>query len=394
MKIGVDATVLARRHKTGVDYYTRGLLRGALPHLTADDIDLCYFGNPGADLGVHGRRVRPRPIPWFSPRLYRALLKRAVPPPFDWLARTHADVWLFPDFVRPPLRRAAPSVVVVYDLSFELVPQFVARGNRDYLRRGVRTALQRATHVLTISASVAQEIVRHYGVSADRLTVAPPGVDLERFRPRSAADCAAVTERLGIDRPYVLFQGTLEPRKNIVGLVEAFERLPIALRRDHALVLAGRPGWLDAGIQARIARAQQAGCAVVTPGYVAEADLPALYSGARLFVYPSHYEGFGMPVLEAMACGTPVVTSRAAALLEVSGDAALHVEATDADALSAGMQDLLLDASRRDTLRQRGRSRAEHFRWETSGRVLASLLTQLATNATPATSRARSPGAQ
>lgn len=377
MKIGVDASVLARRHKTGVDYYTRGVLRAALPHLGADELDLCYFGRRGTDLGVSGPHVRARAIAWMPPRLYRALMKRAVPPPFDLLARTRADVWLFPDFVRLPLWRVAPTVVVVYDLSFERTPQFVARGNRDYLRRCVRDSMRRASHVLTISTCIAREIATHYSVSEERLTVAPPGVDVDFFRPRPPHEIAEVTRRLGIASPYLLFQGTLEPRKNVDGLVDAFVRLPAAARRGLALVLAGRPGWLDHDIQAAIARARQAGCVIVTPGYVPEADLPALYSGARLFVYPSHYEGFGMPVLEAMACGTPVVTSTAAALLELCAGTALHVDASQPDAIATAMHDLLGDAARRDDFGHRGRARAGHFQWDASGRTLAAILTRL-----------------
>lgn len=377
MKVAVEASALARRHKTGVDYYTRGLLRALVAEMPDAEFELLHFGLSGADLGVSGDNVRSRSVP-MHPRLYRALVKRFVPPPLDLLARTRADVFLFTDFVCFPLRRRARQLVVVYDLSFVLHPEFVARGNREYLAKGVRRSVAIADRVVTISEAVRDEIVAHYGVEPRRLAVARPGVDAGFFCPRPDHEVETVRRAHGIALPYVLFQGTLEPRKNLDGLLDAWELLPEPLRQRHALVLSGGKGWLDAALLRRVEALERRGLPIVRTGYVPETELPALYTGASAFVFPSHYEGFGMPVLEAMACGTPVVASHVASILEVAGDAALLVDPRAPQSIAAALETLLSDAALAARLGARGGARALDFGWERSGRVVAEVLRELA----------------
>jgi glycosyltransferase involved in cell wall biosynthesis len=377
VKVAVEASVLARRRKTGVDYYTRGLLRALVDEMRDAEFALLHFGRPGADLGVAGRNVRTRAVP-MHPRLYRALVKRFVPPPLDVIARTRAHVYLFTDFVCFPLRHPARRLVIVYDLSFVLHPEFVARGNRTYLAKGVRRSVEVADRVITISETVRDEIVAHYGVEPHRLAVAPPGVDAGFFSRRPDDEVERVRRAHGIERPYVLFQGTLEPRKNLDGLLDAWELLPEPLRREHALVLSGGKGWLDRPLLRRVETLGRRGLPIVRTGWIPEADLPALYTGARAFVFPSHYEGFGMPVLEAMACGTPVIASRVASIPEVVGDAGLLIDPRAPESITAALETLLFDSALVERLRARARARARDFEWQRTGRLVAGVLRELA----------------
>ena len=377
MRIAIEASVLARPAHTGVAIYTQQLLRATWPHLATHEIVLCSLGRtpPPID-GLRARRIG---LPWIPPRLFRACMAAHCPlPPFDRLLGLDADVFFFPDFVAWPLRRDARAIAVVYDLSFLRVPQWVSRGNRLYLRRGVQRSLQRATHVLTISNSVRAEILARSDRSPHTTSVITPGVDRAVFRPLGAESASEVQKKYGIDRPFILFLGTLEPRKNITGLIAAYGELPATLQRDYALVLAGGRGWLDAGIHAHVARARAAGAHIVTPGSIASPDVPGLLNAAKVFAYPSHYEGFGMPVLEAMACGVPVVTSDDPALVELTGPAALHADPRSPEKIAAALTEVLTRPERAAELARAGLARAADFEWNSRGRDLADLLLRLA----------------
>ncbi len=260
-----------------------------------------------------------------------------------------------------PLAAACPTVITVHDLSFLRFPGAFRPLNRTYLRLMTVAATRRAAAVIAVSESTRQDVIRLCGVPAANVVTVPNGVT-DEFCPAEPEAVEEFRQRHGLPSRYVLFLGTLEPRKNLVRLVDAYalwrrrERLPIKL------VIAGGKGWYYEQIFARV---QERGLAedVIFPGFVPASELPWWYRAAECFIYPSVYEGFGLPVLEAMACGTPTITSTTSSLPEVAGDAALLVDAEDTAGLADALAHVLGDPILAQDLKQRGMRRAAAFSW-------------------------------
>jgi len=273
------------------------------------------------------------------------------------LRRIGADLVHGPVFV-VPLLAPCPAVVTIHDLSFIRFPHLFRPANRLYLTTLTWLSARRARRLIAVSEHAAAESVRLLGISRERIDVVYHGVD-PAFRPLPADEVAAFRQRWGLPERFLLFVGTLEPRKNLVRLVEAFSRV----RDDRVgLVLAGGKGWLYDELFAKVEALGLSG-QVIFPGYVMGEELPLWYNAATLLAYPSVYEGFGLPVLEAQACGTPVLTSNLSSLPEAAGDAAVMVDPYDVEALVAGLNRLLMDRSLRDELRVRGLAHAGQFTW-------------------------------
>lgn len=262
-----------------------------------------------------------------------------------------------------PMSFNGPTIVTVHDLSFHLYPEMHPKERIRYMDHYFYSRLDRATHYITISEAIKQEMVKHLNLPAEKISVTPLGVD-DHFAPISTALLINTLPKYGL-RPgfYILYVGTLEPRKNIANLLRAYANLPGRLRGQYPLVLAGGMGWLMEGLDAEIAKLSIQSTTIKT-GYIPREDLPSLYSGAAVFVYPSLYEGFGLPPLEAMASGTPVITSNVSSLLEVVGDAGIQVPPEDVKCLSGEIESLLGDDHRRNLLIQKGLERAKQFTWE------------------------------
>ena len=265
-----------------------------------------------------------------------------------------------PNFFLPPF--AGRTVTTVHDLSHHIYPEFHPPARIDYMRRMLPGSLARASHVITVSESARQDLISHFGHAPERITAIPLGAN-PAFRPHSAAELAPVLARLGLQaQGYSLYVGTIEPRKNLDRLLDAYESLPAPLRTRYPLVMAGSTGWRSEHTHQRMARAASAGWLHYLR-YIPQADLPALYAGARVFAYPSLYEGFGLPVLEAMACGVPVLTSTSSSLPEVAGNAALLIAPEDTDALRAALARALQDSAWRRQASAAGLARAASFSW-------------------------------
>ncbi|TAK30220.1 MAG: glycosyltransferase family 1 protein [Chloroflexota bacterium] len=280
------------------------------------------------------------------------------------------DVLHSPDFVLPPSRRAR-SVVTVHDLSFLLYPECAEASLVAFLRKAVPESLARADLILADSASTRQDLERLIGVPAEKVEVVYGGVE-ERFRPvtdQSRLD--EVGRKHDLPSSYILTVCTLEPRKNLSALLEAYFLLLEKVDPRPALLIAGARGWRYNSLLERCSDPRGRGL-VKLLGYVDDADLPALLSRAELFVYPSLYEGFGLPPLEAMACGIPVVCSNSSSLPEVVGEAGLMVDPHDIEALAAAMERALTDQELRGRMAQAGLERAQAFTWENAARALLS----------------------
>jgi len=265
-----------------------------------------------------------------------------------------------------PLATTCPFVVTVYDLSFLHYPDTFRPWNRWYLSRFTALSARRARRVIAISESTKRDVVHLLGVPEDRVDVIYCGVD-DVFRPLPAAQVARFRRERALPDRFILFLGTLEPRKNVQTLVRAYSQWQKADPEVPKLVVAGGKGWYYDQIFADVERFGLAGD-VMFPGYVAQDELPVWYNAADLFVYPSRFEGFGLPVLEAMACGTPVVTTYSASLPEVAGDAAILVSPDDEAQLIEAMRRVLSDSALRQEMIDRGQAHAATFSWEQAAR--------------------------
>ena len=265
-----------------------------------------------------------------------------------------------PNYVALPFD--GPLVVTVHDLSFVRHPESHPKERLDHLARYLPATLERATHVITDSETVRREAIAHFGLDPARVTAIHLGVS-PSFAPRTPQQTHATLAKHGLEhRRYVLSVGTLEPRKNLAAAIRAWAALPEATRAGLPLVIAGMKGWLSDALEKLITQLEAQGV-IRFLGFVPQDDLPLLYAGALAFVYPSRYEGFGLPVVEAMASGVPVITSDASCLPEVAGDAALLVAPDDDAALGQALARMLQDTSLRTDLAARGRARAARFTW-------------------------------
>lgn len=310
----------------------------------------------------------------FSPLLYR-LLTNFIPLPYRIFHGNWADVTHFFNYIVPPDVHGK-TVVTVHDMVLHAYPETMRTRTRFLLQTGLKRSMRRADAIVTDSEFSRAEIAKYYPQFADKVRVVPCGVDTRRFAPAAPEEIARVRRRYHLPEQYFLYLGTLEPRKNLVRLIEAYG----LLREQHPdappLVLAGGKGWQHEPIFAASAKKNVRGY-VLFPSYIPAADMAALYSGALAFVFPSLYEGFGMPPLEAMACGTPVLTANAASLPEAVGDAALLCNPRKTEAIAKGMALLLTDDTLRERLRQRGFRRAKQMSWDAAAERLYEVYLEL-----------------
>jgi glycosyltransferase involved in cell wall biosynthesis len=311
---------------------------------------------------------------WLTILWYRANL----PLPADWLSGP-VDVYHCPDFVLPPLRHAR-GILTVHDLAFLMRPDCADAHLRAFLEEVVPRSVRRADFIIADSENTRNDLVVLLGVRPTSIAVVPGGVE-ERFKPvTDAAVLQKARRQLGVgDAPFVLAIGVLEPRKNLNRLMDAFLLLKQreAIPKDLKLVLAGGKGWLYDDIFEHH-DASPVRDDILLPGFVADEALPAIYSAAAVLAFPSLYEGFGLPILEAMACGTPVVASRASCLPEVAEGAALLVDPTNVEALTAALELALVDTDLRAGLVAKGRQRASEYSWRSAAERLLAVYQKVA----------------
>ena len=372
MLIGIDASRATSSAPTGTETYSRELIRALLALdcqnryrlYTRDQVARDFFSSsPNVEI-----RAMPFPRLWTHLRLSFEMLTR---PP---------DVLLVPAHVLPPIHPRR-SIVTVHDLGHLHFPEAHPTIQRVYHTWATRWNARACSHILADSEATRDDLVRFCNVAPEKISVVYPSYDARLYQPvRDPTRLEATRARFRVDRDYILTIGTIHPRKNYARLIEAFGKLETAKRpagiRDLRLVIVGKRGWLYKDIFA-LAERLNLQSLISFLDYVPADDLPALISGARLFAFPSLHEGFGLPVLEAQACGVPVVTSMTSSLPEAAGDGALFVDPCDVDALAAAMQRLLDDDALRSKIVANGFRNIQRFSWEQGARQVLGVINGL-----------------
>ncbi len=370
MKIGFDISALSLP-RSGVGQYQVNLLKALLSADKENEYLLYGFNFRNRERFKQLRFGAVRFELKISPVPQRLITGWWLSFPFPSLERVvgECDLYHVSELAIPPVKKAK-RVAFVHDLTTFLYPQYHVRSNRFLHNRRFKH-LNSVDAILTNSEYTKKDITEHLGINPEKIHVTYLGAD-SAFRPMPKQEMKHLLEPFKLNKPYILFVGTLEPRKNIKNLIRAFNRLKLKRKIPHQLVLAGQDGWLCDEIYQEINNSP-ARADILRLGYVSDEDVPKLMNGADCFVYPSYYEGFGLPVLEAMQCGTPVITSNRSSLPEVGGEACFYIEPESIESISEALYKVLSQDSLRKTMRVSGIEQAKLFSWEKCAEVTLSV---------------------
>jgi glycosyltransferase involved in cell wall biosynthesis len=374
-KILVEGTALYER-KSGIGNYTKNLIEFSAKQNKRKTFVIFSF------LFFH-KRPLPRPflniknikyqyIRYFPGKLYAFLLNNNIAPNIGRLLNSKKSVYIFPNFIKWPIGNRNKSISFIYDLSFVQFPEYADPKTYDFLKSNINQTIDESNRIITISYSSKRQIEKYNKNAKGKIDVVNPAIDHGTFNRKSKYEIDKVLKKYGIKNKYILFIGNIEPRKNITGILDSYSSLKEIIKSEYGLVLAGGGGWQNDKIEIKLK--DMSNLNIVCPGYIDEEDMPALYSGASLFIFPSHYEGWGMPVLEAMACGVPVVTSNNSSLPEVAGDAAIMVDADDTKKITSSMELVLRNNKLKKEMIIKGYSQAKKFSWEKSAKLFNNII--------------------
>lgn len=355
MKIGVDARNLMGQ-RTGVGRYLINLLRHFADSPQSHDFYL--FSNSVIENlslpGLHHRTVKGPNLFW----------KQVILPYEQW--KNKCDVLFIPTY-STPIFNPIKTVVTIHDLIFLLYPEWATRNQRNRFSTIVKHSACRADCVIAVSESTRADILKYTGVKNDKVEVVYEGVD-EQFRVLNTIDEASFLNRYNLDKPFILFVGSIHPRRNVQRVIESFVQLKVEKKIDHQLVLIGLKQQLDPSIS-HLIHERNIDQSISMLGFVPDEDLVKFYNLADIFIYPSLYEGFGLPVLEAMACGTPVITSNTSSLPEVAGDAAVLIDPSNQSQMVDAIQNIVENRAWAEELKERGLERCKKFSWKSAAKT-------------------------
>lgn len=368
MIIGIDASRAVEGERTGTEAYSLFLIRSLIPLALEGDhrIRLYFNSRPADDLFPKSQHVERVELPfarlWTHVRLARELWRQ---PP---------DVFFTPAHVIP-YTYLRPSVATIHDLGFYHFPETHPRRQTVYLRWSTSHNGRRAQRIIADSTATKNDLVKFCNIPPANVEVVYPGVDPDLRPVTDAQRLVEVTDRYGITSPYILFIGTLHPRKNLQRLVDSYADSGV----QHQLILAGKSGWLVEPIMERLQNLEpRIRERIHLPGYIAPEDKDALISAADVLLFPSLYEGFGFPLLEGNACGTPVLGANASSIPEIANGAALLVDPLNTEDIAEGMRRILSDKALRDRLVENGLSNIRRFRWEATAQKTLAVLEHVA----------------
>ena len=368
MRIVIDIQSVIGQ-KTGVGKYTEGLVKGLSRLPDSHRFILFYFNFhsrfKGLELSVKNFTNKGVKLPG---RLFSFLWKKGCSFKFDRLSG-EADLFHFPNFISRPVK-SGKTVVTIHDLAFRRFPQYIEKKNLAFLNDNLPGTLARADKIIAVSRFTKDELLKFFPVPEKKIKVIHEGIDRSFRQINDHLQLAKVREKYKLPEKFLLWVGTLEPRKNIFGLLEAFAIFKARDKTNCKLVMAGKRGW---NYQGFFEKAQNLSLSddVLLTEYVADEDLPFIYNLAEVFIFPSFYEGFGLPSLEAMACGLPVITTPA--LGEVVEEAALIVSPYEASEMARGMAEVLENTDLKASLIQKGLKQIEKFSWSKAASQTLSL---------------------
>ncbi|MGN1089600.1 MAG: glycosyltransferase family 4 protein [Huintestinicola sp.] len=379
MKIAVNIQPMLHSGKSGIGFYEQELLKAFFDTDGEDSFLLQYFdpknkqGDPAARFGR--KNVVSEPCKWFSATLYQ-LIWTLLPIPYRLFFKSRPDVTMFFNYYLPPFA-GGKKLLVVYDTVVKDYPETMSSKTRTMLNLTLKRSIKRADKIITISEFSKQQIVKHYNVDPEDIVIIPCAADEKKFFPMDDRDAVRqqVCPKYDIKGKYYLYLGNLEPRKNIARLIEAYGAAVKKQEGLPQLVIAGGKGWQYDEIFGRVKELQLSDRVIFT-GYVDDGDVPLLMNGAEAFCFPSIYEGFGMPPLEAMSCGVPVIVSDTSSLPEVVGDCGISVDPYDTDAIADALI-RMTDKEFTEAQRIKGIERAKDFSWKKSAGLLKSLTEEL-----------------
>lgn len=353
-------------NKTGVAYYIERLVT-SLARQYPDELELVgfYYNFLGRRSTTHlpkAPNLHFHAVRFLPSKIIYQLRRWGIEFPVEYLSGTQANFVLYTNFLSYPSLFKTPSAPVIHDLAYIDLPETVAEKNRRDLTRFVPKAIERSAFVITVSEFTKSKLQKLYKLPADKILVTP--IPPDEPRELSAKKQKSLLAAAGVNKSYLLFVGTVEPRKNLVNLIEAYRQLPQELRDEYSMVIAGRIGWNCQAEEAALAEAVADGFDVRHLGYVDEDTRTALFKNATLFVSASNYEGYGMPVIEAMAAGVPVAISDIPVFREVAQENAFYFDQTKPTTIAAIIQEALLDDKRRTRLSIAGLNRVAQFDWD------------------------------
>ena len=373
MKVFYEGTSLfanKRIPQAGIAHYTYNIYKNLVSldkKNTYEVFGLNFFGRPEDFKNNFPAGTKFDLIRYIPGKVWNVLNRKFALPPLELLLLRRADVLIFTQFRMYPSIFAKKRFTVIHDLAFKHHPEYIESKNLKFLERRVPEAIKKSTKIIAVSEFTKQDIVKIYGADPRKIIVTHNAVDTKRFRKTKLT--SAISNKYNLPDKYLLYLGTIEPRKNIANLVEAYSKLSSKIKEKYPLVLAGGGGWNDEEIKSAINKARN-DSHIIQTGYIEEKDVPAIYSGAEIFLYPSHFEGFGMQILEAMACETPVLTANNSSLPEVGGDAAYYVDEKSIDSLKKGIEELLRDSKLKNNLIKKGSQQIKKFSWEDSAKKI------------------------
>lgn len=376
MKIAFDGNLILKENKTGIAWNAHNLLL-ELAKYPENECTVQYFKyQAGKRLDVYRNAgCSLECCSWFGASMYK-LLQLIFPVPYHFFFPTEREITQFFNYIVPPGVRGK-CVVFIHDMAYKSCPGTVKLKTRIWLELCMKRSCRYADHILTVSEFSKREILRYLHIPEEQISIVPNAVDHTVYHNNyTAKQIQEVRNKYGIKEEYILYLGTIEPRKNLERLIGAYEML--CREREYApqLVLAGGKGWMCEGIYQKAQEAVRKNRILFT-GYVSQKDSPVLMCGAKIFVFPSLYEGFGMPPLEAMACGTPVITSNTTSLPEVVGKAGLTVNPGCEEEICQAMGHMLDNDPYREKLRKLGLDQAARYTWKKSAERLMNVYRNL-----------------